>query len=73
MSDVINWLQTYGNNIIYIYGSNDPWSAGAIESIGSTNAIKIVKAGANHSISISDQEEKELVYSIINQWINQKK
>lgn len=73
MPDVITWLQNYGNNIIYIYGSNDPWSAGAIESVGSTNAIKIVKAGANHSVSISDLEEKELIYSIMNQWINQKK
>jgi hypothetical protein len=71
--DAINWLQTEGNNIIYIYGNNDPWSAGSIESVGSTNAIKIVKAGANHSVSISDLEEKELIYSIMNQWINQKK
>ncbi len=70
MPDVINWLQNYGNNIIYIYGSNDPWSAGAIESTGLTNALKIVKAGANHTVQISDLTEKDMIYSMINQWIN---
>ena len=70
MQDVINWLQSSGNNIIYIYGSNDPWSAGALESIGATNSMKIVKEGANHNVSISELSEKEMIYSTIKQWIN---
>ena len=40
MQDVNTWLQTEGNNIIYIYGEIDPWTAGAVELIGSTNALK---------------------------------
>lgn len=67
--DIINWLQQYGNDIIYLYGSNDPWSAGAIESIGSTNAIKIVREGGNHLLRISDLDEKNLVYSKIRGWL----
>lgn len=72
MPDIINWLQTSGNNIIYIYGSNDPWSAGAIQSAGSTNSIKIVKAGANHTVAVDDLSEKEMIYSTLNQWMSGK-
>ena len=69
MEDVRDWLQTYGYNIIYIYGEKDPWGAGAIESVGSTNSIKIVQAGANHTLKIEELDQKELVYSTINLWM----
>ncbi|MGB5896478.1 MAG: S28 family serine protease, partial [Ignavibacteriaceae bacterium] len=36
MQDINNWLQTSGNNIIYIYGSQDSWTAAAIELTGGT-------------------------------------
>jgi hypothetical protein len=43
MKDVNNFLQNKGNNIIYIYGENDPWSASAVQLIqGKTNALKMV-------------------------------
>ncbi len=67
--DVIQWLQTAGNNIIYIYGELDPWTAGAIELTGQTNVLKIVQAEANHSIRLSDLDEKELVYSTLESWL----
>ncbi|MBD3343399.1 MAG: hypothetical protein GF353_30155, partial [Candidatus Lokiarchaeota archaeon] len=69
MSDIIAWLQSEGNNIIYIYGENDPWTAGAIESVGSTNSIKIVQHGANHSVKIADLDDSELVYSMLEEWL----
>jgi hypothetical protein len=68
MQDIISWLQTEGNNIIYIYGSQDPWTAAAIELTGQTNSIKIVQQGANHYLRIDDLDEKDLVYSTIEQW-----
>ncbi|MCD4731220.1 MAG: hypothetical protein K8R74_11495, partial [Bacteroidales bacterium] len=34
MQDVNTWLQNEGNNIIYIYGEIDPWTAGAVELTG---------------------------------------
>ncbi len=70
MLDIVNWLQNYGNNIIYIYGENDPWSASAIESIELTNAVKIVQQGANHSIKIADLDQMDLVYSSLTQWLD---
>ena len=69
MPDIIAWLQSEGTNIIYIYGANDPWTAGAIESVGSTNSIKIVQPGANHSVKITDLDDSELVYSTLEEWL----
>jgi hypothetical protein len=69
MQDVLQWLQTEGNNIIYIYGELDPWTAGAVELTGQTNALKIVQPGANHYINIVDLDEKALVYSTLESWL----
>ena len=70
MPDILQWLQTEGNNIIYIYGGNDPWTAGAVELTGQTNAVKIVQPGANHYINIADLEERDLVYTTLSQWLD---
>jgi hypothetical protein len=69
MADIIGWLQTQGNNIVYVYGGRDPWGAAAIELTGQTNAIKIVQPGANHSVKIIDLDDRELVYSALEEWV----
>lgn len=70
MQDVNNWLQTEGNNIIYIYGEIDPWTAGAVELTGQTNSVKIIQPGANHSILIENLDQKGLVYSTLEDWLD---
>ena len=70
MQDVNTWLQTEGNNTIYIYGEIDPWTAGAVELTGQTNAIKIIQPGANHLILIENLDQKSLVYSTLEQWLD---
>jgi len=69
MQDINTWLQTEGDNIIYIYGEIDTWTAGAVELTGQTNAIKIIQPGANHSISLVNLDQKQLVYSTLEQWL----
>jgi len=66
--DINNWLQSEGNNIIYIYGSQDPYTSCAIELTGQTNALKIVQSGANHRIYLWDLDDAELVYSTLEEW-----
>ena len=68
MQDIIGWLETEGNNIVYIYGGQDPWTAAAISDIAQTNSLKIVQPGANHHLRIEDLDEKELAYSTIEEW-----
>jgi hypothetical protein len=72
LQDVSEWVQTSGNNMIYIYGENDPWTAGAIESVGATNAIKIVQPGANHNLLIKDLDQKEFIYTQLSNWMDMK-
>jgi len=69
INDIYSWLQTQGNNIIYIYGANDPWSAGAIELTGATNAIKIMQTGENHGVKIGDLDNPSLVYNALEEWL----
>ena len=69
MKDILNWLQTKGNNIIYIYGSLDPWAATAVELTGKTNALKIVQQGGDHRLRIIHLDKKQLVYSTLEQWL----
>jgi hypothetical protein len=70
MQDIENWLQTEGNNIIYIYGADDPWTAAAIELTGQTNALKIVQENTNHNITIDKLDDPGLVYSKLAEWLN---
>ena len=70
MTDVLQWLQNFGNNIIYIYGDRDPWSAGAIESTGATNALKIIQPGANHNVKIADCDQANQIDGALEQWMN---
>ena len=69
MQDIIQWLQREGNNIIYIYGGNDPWTAGAIEHTGSTNAIRIVQNGEDHGVKIPDLDNQQLVIDALEEWL----
>ncbi len=69
LEDIRNWLQGSGNNIIYLYGENDPWTAGAIESVGATNALKIIESDANHSLKIENIANKDLIYSRLEEWL----
>lgn len=70
MADMTDWLETQGNNIIYIYGANDPWTAGAISPGGQTNAVKIVQPDANHYISLEELDQRDLVYQTLAHWLD---
>ena len=72
MQSINKWLQREGNNIIYIYGENDPWGATGIELNGMTNALKMVKKGGAHGSRIStlSPEQQELVLSTLEKWLH---
>jgi hypothetical protein len=70
MIDINTWLQNSGNNIIYIYGGNDPYTSTAVELTGKTNALKIVQPGANHGVNIADLDEKDLVINTLREWLD---
>jgi hypothetical protein len=67
--DVLQWIQTQGNEIVLIYGGADPWTGGEIELLGLTNALKITQPGASHRVRIADLAERDLVMSTLGQWV----
>ena len=69
--NVISWIQKHGNNFIFIYGANDPWSASGIDLIGQTNSLKIVKPGGFHTARIGNlpREQKQLVLKTLSNWM----
>jgi hypothetical protein len=69
MLEIYSWLQNHGDKIIYIYGKNDPWSAGAIELTGAADALFIMQNGKNHKVRISDLDNPKLVYDKLESWL----
>ncbi|MEW6652466.1 MAG: S28 family serine protease [Bacteroidota bacterium] len=72
LKDIRRWLKTNSNNIIFIYGELDTWTATAVELTGKTNALKIVRKGGYHGTNIKslDLEDKELLYSTLEKWLD---
>jgi hypothetical protein len=45
---VDQWLQTQGNNILYIYGADDTWSADRITPPNKVNSRSYILPGKDH-------------------------
>lgn len=71
MQDINNWINIHGNNMIFIYGEIDPWSASAVELSGKTNALKMVHKGGDHRTRIKSfpDEEKNVIFNALEQWL----
>lgn len=67
--DVLHWVQTQGENILLVYGGADPWTAGAIELTGQTNALKYTKPGGSHRVRIADLAERDQVMAALGRWL----
>jgi hypothetical protein len=74
MQRINTWIQKYGNNMIFIYGEIDAWSATAIELTGETNAIKMSKKNGNHRTRINsfDDKDRTFILNTLEQWLNYK-
>jgi hypothetical protein len=74
MLNVNQFINSHGNNMLYIYGENDTWSATAVDIGEKTNAVKMVKEVGNHRTRINsfEEEEKEKIYSTLENWLDVK-
>lgn len=73
IQNLLNWINTNGNNIIFIYGSNDPVTATAVNLNGQTNAIKIIVPNAHHydaRIRYLSAAGREQVISALEEWLS---
>jgi hypothetical protein len=52
MLDIDSWVKTSGSELMFVYGENDPWSAGAFELGGAVDSFRYYVAGGNHGAGI---------------------
>ncbi len=69
MTDIVNWLQSSGDNIIYIYGGMDYNTAVGIDLTGAADALKIIEPTGDHGILISELTDQQLVLSSLESWL----
>lgn len=74
MNNVYDFLMSDGNNIIYIYGEYDPWTATGVWPNPETNAIRMTKPAGNHGANILsfNGEEREKLISALEEWLDLK-
>lgn len=72
MVNINLFIQSNGNNMLYIYGENDTWSASAVEIGENTNAVKMVKKDGSHRTRINSfaGDQKEQIYSTLEEWLD---
>lgn len=74
MRDMSEWVENAGDNFIFIYGGNDPWSAAGVCLTGKTNSIKMVHPNGSHRTRIKtfSAEDQDFIYSKLEEWLNLK-
>lgn len=67
--DVVQWVEDEGDEIVYIYGEVDPWTAGQVELAGAADAIKVIQPEADHGVKIMDLDLRDMVLETLEGWL----
>jgi hypothetical protein len=74
MPEVENWVRTRGQRLLFIYGENDPWSAGAFEVDETNDSYRLVVVGllGNHGARVLQLpvQSRELALGRLSAWLN---
>lgn len=70
MLDVHDWVVTRGSRIVFLYGANDPWTAGAFEVSWSRQTYRFVVPDGNHSADIAHLRaaDRRTVLAALERW-----
>jgi len=73
MRRVDYFVRHEAENMLFIYGEYDPWSAPAVELTYHTNSIKIVKPKGDHRTRINNlpEKQKETVIKQLKKWLDE--
>lgn len=69
--EVLSWLDKNGNNIIYVYGEMDTWTACAVTPGKGTNSVRYIAPGGDHSARLRDlkPEDRERAVRLLKTWM----
>lgn len=68
---VDDWLKNEGNNMLYIYGAYDAWSATAVQPGNKTNALKLLLPEGSHSVRLRHfpEEQQQKAMQLLKEWL----
>lgn len=71
MEKVDDFVRHHGENMVFIYGEWDPWSAPAVQISGKTNSFKVVKPEGSHRTRIYNlpEDQREKVLNALSEWL----
>ncbi len=72
MEKVDNFVRHHGENMIFIYGEWDPWSAPGVQISGKTNSFKVVNPEGSHTTRIWNlpEDQREKVLNALGDWLD---
>jgi hypothetical protein len=75
MEEVDCFVRHKAENMLFVYGENDPWSSTAVDLTYSNNCVKIVKPGGSHITRIRNlpEDQKKYTLEILREWLGLKK
>lgn len=71
MRDVDSWVRDHANQMLFVYGQNDPWGAEPFHiGYGARDSYVMIAPGANHGANVAQllDGEKSLATAKILQW-----
>jgi hypothetical protein len=69
MDRIRKWLESQGEQILYIYGGFDPWTAGQVNPGPGLDALKVIQPDANHGVLLQDYYHKSDAYNKLEEWL----
>ncbi|MCB0278799.1 MAG: hypothetical protein KDD94_04810 [Calditrichaeota bacterium] len=72
MQDIDNWVKTGASDMIFIYGSDDPWTVAAVDIGANSNVQKFIAAGLKHDAYIDDlpPADQQFIRTKLSEWLN---
>jgi hypothetical protein len=72
MEKVDKFVRHEGENMVFIYGEWDPWSAPGVQITGKTNTFKVVKPEGSHRTRIRNlpEEQQIMVLEALGEWLD---
>ena len=71
MRDMEHWLKTESQGIMYVYGENDPWTAGMFPYRPEADSYRFTVPKGNHSSKFTDllDEPRKQFVDVLNRWL----
>ncbi|HEY8378744.1 MAG TPA: S28 family serine protease [Nannocystis sp.] len=70
MPDIAAWVATEGRRMLFVYGENDPWTAGAYEGNEAAEVYVLFAPAGNHGSKIKDlaPADREFALAKLEEW-----